>query len=80
MVAILQMTFSYAFSGMKIGVFWLKISLKFILKGPISSKPVLVQIMAWCGIGNKPISEPMMAWFTDAYMHLLASMSQHQIY
>ena len=38
----------------------IKISLKFILKGPINNIPVLVQIMAWRWPGNKPLSEPMM--------------------
>ena len=28
----------------------------------------LIQLVAWCRCGNKPLSEPMMAWFTDAYM------------
>ena len=38
----------------------IKISLKFVPKGPINSIPALVQIMAWCRSGNKPLSEPMM--------------------
>ena len=37
-----------------------KISLKFVLKGPISNIPSLVQIMAWRRLGDKPLSEPMM--------------------
>ena len=37
-----------------------KISLKFICKGPINNIPALVQIMAWCRPGDKPLSEPMM--------------------
>ena len=51
------------------------ISLKFIPKGPIDNVPVLVQIMAWHQPDDKPLSEPMMVWFTDAYMHHSASMS-----
>ena len=39
----------------------IKISLKFVPKGPISNIPSLVQIMAWRRPGNKPLSEPMMA-------------------
>ena len=35
------------------------ISLKFVPKGPINNIPALVQIMAWCWPGNKPLSEPM---------------------
>ena len=46
----------------------IKISLKFVPKGPINNIPTLVQIMAWCQICDKPLSEPMMACFTDAYM------------
>ena len=38
----------------------IKISLKFVPKGPINNIPALVQIMAWCRPGNKPLSEPMM--------------------
>ena len=38
----------------------MKISLKFIPKGPIDNIPVLVQIMAWRQPGDKPLSEPMM--------------------
>ena len=38
----------------------IKISLKFVPKGPISKIPALVQIMAWRLPGDKPLSEPMM--------------------
>ena len=38
----------------------LKISLKFVPKGPINNIPSLVQIMAWHRTGNKPLSEPVM--------------------
>ena len=38
----------------------IEISLKFVLKGPINNIPSLVQMMAWCRSGNKPLSEPMM--------------------
>ena len=39
----------------------IKISLKFIPKGPINNIPALVQIMAWHRPDDKPLSEPMMA-------------------
>ena len=39
----------------------IKISLKFVPKGPINNIPALVQIMAWRRPGDKPLSEPMMA-------------------
>ena len=38
----------------------IKISLKFVAKGPINSIPALVQIMAWCRPGDKLLSESMM--------------------
>ena len=37
----------------------IRISLKFVLKGPIDNIPALVQIMAWRRPGDKPLSEPM---------------------
>ena len=50
------------------------ISLK-IPKVPINNIPALVQIMAWRRSGDKQLSEPTMACFTDAYMRRSASMS-----
>ena len=38
----------------------IKISLKFVPKGPIDNIPALVQIMVWRRPGDKPLSEPMM--------------------
>ena len=38
----------------------IKISLKFVPKGPMNNIPALVQIMAWRRPGDKPLSEPMM--------------------
>ena len=38
----------------------IKISLKFIHRGPIDNIPALVHIMAWRRPGDKPLSEPMM--------------------
>ena len=37
------------------------ISLKFVPKGPINNIAALVQIMAWRWLGDKPLSETMMA-------------------
>ena len=37
-----------------------EISLKFVSKGSINKIARLVQVMAWCQPGNKPLSEPMM--------------------
>ena len=36
------------------------ISLKFVPKGPIDNKPVLVQVMAWHRTGDKPLPELML--------------------
>ena len=43
-----------------------KISMKFIPNFAFINKKALASIMAWCWIGDKPLSEPMMAKFTDA--------------
>ena len=69
MVAIFQMTFSSAFSRMKIYEFRFKFSLKFVPMGPINNIPALVKIMAWRRQGDKPLSEPTVAYFADAYLH-----------
>ena len=39
----------------------IKISLKFVPKGPIDNKSTLVQVMAWHRAGDKPLLEPVMA-------------------
>ena len=46
----------------------IQISLKLVLRSPIDNKPALVQVMAWRRTGDKPLPEPMMTQFTDAYM------------
>ena len=46
----------------------IQISLKFVLKSPFDKKPALVQIMAWRRPGDKPLSDPILTQFTDAYM------------
>ena len=46
----------------------IQISLKFVPRSPIDNKPAFVQVMAWRRKGEKPLPEPMMAQFTDAYM------------
>ena len=38
----------------------IKVSLKFVPKGPITDIPSFVQIMAWRRSGDKPLFEPMM--------------------
>ena len=51
----------------------IKISLKFILKGPINNIAALVQVMAWRRPGDKPLSEPMMV---SLLMHICVTRSQ----
>ena len=53
----------------------INVSLKFVPEGRIDNIPALVEIMAWRRSGDKPLSEPMMVKFTDAYMRHSASMS-----
>ena len=43
-------------------------SLKFVPRSSIENKLALVQVMTWHQTGNKPIPEPMLTQFTDAYM------------
>ena len=56
---------------MKMNIEWkwllIRISPKFVPKVPIDNKAALVQIMAWRWPGNKPLSEPMKFYLTDAY-------------
>ena len=55
----------------------IKISLTFVPKIPFANKPALVQMMAWRLIGDNPLSEPMMTYYTDAWMRHSASMSYY---
>ena len=52
-------TFKHIFLNENIRIS-IKISLKFVPKVPINNIPALVQIMAWCRPGDKPLSGPMM--------------------
>ena len=74
MAAILQMALSNAFSWMKSFDFLLKFHWNLFLS-TINNKSILAQIMAWHGPGDKPLTEPMMAYLTDTYMLHSASMS-----
>ena len=49
-------------------LYLIRISLKFTPKDSINNIPALVQIMAWRRSGDKPLSEPMLTQFTDAFM------------
>ena len=47
-------------------VIW--ISLRFVPKGPIVIKSALVQVIDWRRTSDKPLPEPKLAEFTNAYM------------
>ena len=56
--------FRYIFLNKNIWIS-IKISLKFVPKYLINHIPALVQIMAWCRPGDKPLSDSKMAYFSD---------------
>ena len=76
MAAIIQMTFSNAFSRTKMYEFRLKISLKFVLTVRNNNIPALVKIMAWRLPGDKPLSEPMMV---SLLTHIYASLGLNDL-
>ena len=53
----------------------IQILLKFVPKGAIDNESVLVQVMAWRRKGDKPLPEPILTQFTDAYMRHQRKMS-----
>ena len=63
----------YVFFNEKVWIS-IKILLELISKGPVNSNAALVQLMGFAP-NNKPLSETMMAKFTDSTIHLSASMS-----
>ena len=46
----------------------IRISLKFVTKGPIDNKSAVVQVIAWRRTGDKPLHETMLGEFVDAFM------------
>ena len=46
----------------------IQISFNYAPRSTIDNKPALVQVMAWCRTGDKPLPEPMVTQFSDAYM------------
>ena len=79
MATVFHTTFSKAFSSVKKYCILITIVLKCLLKDAIDNIAALVQIMAWRRTGDKPLSEPMMTEFGDAYMRLAASMTHAAI-
>ena len=47
--------------------------------GPTDNKLALVQIMAWWRLGDKPLFEPFMAYFSDAYSRHSASLCSYSL-
>ena len=45
----------------------IQIQMEVVPDCPINKWQALVQIIAWCQAGDKPLSEPMMAEFTNGY-------------
>ena len=65
-------TFKRIFLYENVGI-WIKISLKFVHKGPINNIPAFVQIMAWRWPGDKPLSEQMVG---SLLMHICVTWPQ----
>ena len=59
--------FKYIFVNEKFCILII-ISMKFVSKGQVNNIPASVQIMTWRRIADKPLYEPMLAQFPDAYM------------
>ena len=52
----------------------IRISLKFVLKCPIDNKSALVQVMAWCRIGDEPLPKAILIQSNEAYMRRQGAM------
>ena len=50
-------------------------NVKCVPRSPIDNKPALVRVTAWRRRGDKPLPEPMLTQFTDAYMRNLIQLS-----
>ena len=74
MAAIFQTTFSNGFC--ENALIPIKVSLKFVPKGPINNIPTLIESPIVCHLVDaNPLSEPMMAQVINAYMCHSSSMS-----
>ena len=56
-----------------------RIPIHISLKLSMDNKPALVQVMAWCWTRDKPLPEPMMTQFTEAYKHHKGEMINEKI-
>ena len=68
MAAISQTTISNTILWMKSLFISIQIPLKFVPKGSTDNNAALIHVMAWRRTGDKPLPEPMLTQFTDAYM------------
>ena len=53
--------------------------MKFVPNGPFDNKHALGYIMTWRWLGNKPLSEPVMAKFADVYIRHSVSISFNKL-
>ena len=72
-----ECTFKCIFMKENVRIF-IKISLKFVSKGPIDNIPALVQIMTCHLVGTKPLSEPMMVILLT-HIHVYASLGLNEL-
>ena len=63
-----QTTFSNCIFLNENDIIPIQISFNYAPRSPIDNKPALVQVTAWRRTGDKPLPEPMMTQFNDAYM------------
>ena len=75
MAATVQTAYWNSFSYVESIFFFIKVTLKFAYNGLINNKPAWALMVAWHQTGKKPLSAPMVASFTDAYMYHSATMS-----
>ena len=76
MVVILQATFSRAFSSIKIPVFFIEISFRFVPNGLINNKSTFnTQLTAFRQTGDTTLSKRIVAKSTQAYLRNSFSMS-----
>ena len=57
----------------------IQISQRFVPRSPLDNKLALVQVMARHRTGHKPLSEPMMTQFTDAYIYIYIYVIPHPV-
>ena len=75
------MTPSCVFLNENVYAFWLKLHWSLFLRVQLTIFQQLVQVMAWCWSGNKPLSVPMMVRLTThKWITLSQCVKHHQLY